>query len=99
MSSEIQDVLKTPAFYSGVPSQPENISLLKCNLHTTDNMFHLTCSPRQTKSPETNFAACQGLTVAQARSMQEYYDNIDKKDPRSAVAIPKVDDQEISRRE
>ena len=39
----------------------------------------------------------QGLTVAQARSMQEYYDNIDKKDPRSAVAIPKVDDQEISR--
>ena len=29
--------------------------------------------------------------------MQEYYDNIDKKDPRSAVAIPKVDDQEISR--
>ena len=59
-------------------------------------------SPRQTnpaclKSPETNFAACQGLTVAQARSMQEYYDNIDKKDPRSAVAIPKVDDQEISR--
>ena len=35
--------------------------------------------------------------MAQARSMQEYYDNIDKKDPRSAVAIPKVDDQEISR--
>jgi hypothetical protein len=29
--------------------------------------------------------------------MEEYYDNIDKKDPRSAVAIPKVDDQEISR--
>ena len=29
--------------------------------------------------------------------MQEYYDNIDKRDPRSAVAIPKVDDQEISR--
>ena len=58
--------------------------------------------PRQTnpaflKSPETNSTACQGLTVAQARSMQEYYDNIDKKDPRSAVAIPKVDDQEISR--
>lgn len=33
----------------------------------------------------------------QARPMEEYYDNIDKKDPRSAVAIPKVDDQEISR--
>ena len=49
--------------------------------------------------PERILMQCcgQGLTVAQARSMQEYYDNIDKKDPRSAVAIPKVDDQEISR--
>jgi hypothetical protein len=26
----------------------------------------------------------------QTRPMEEYYDNIDKKDPRSAVAIPKV---------
>jgi erythrocyte band 7 integral membrane protein len=29
--------------------------------------------------------------------MQDYYDNIDKKDPYSAVLVPKVDDQEISR--
>ena len=28
---------------------------------------------------------------------KEYFDEIDKKDPRSAIQIPKVDDQEISR--
>ena len=39
----------------------------------------------------------QGLTVSQARSMQEYYDNIDKRDPRKAVVVPKVDDEDISR--
>merc|ERR1712186_123871 len=27
----------------------------------------------------------------------EYYDKMDKKDPRSAIQIPRVDDQEISR--
>ena len=35
--------------------------------------------------------------MQEQRDMQQYYDNIDKKDPYSAVAIPKVDDQEISR--
>ena len=39
----------------------------------------------------------QGLTVSQARTMQEYYDNIDKRDPRKAVVVPKVDDEDISR--
>ena len=29
--------------------------------------------------------------------MQEYYDNIDKRDPRKAVVVPKVDDEDISR--
>ena len=28
---------------------------------------------------------------------QEYYDSIDRKDPRKAVVIPRVDDEEISR--
>ena len=39
----------------------------------------------------------QGL--GQGRRLQDYYDNIDKKDPRSAVAIPGVgvDDQDISK--
>ena len=31
------------------------------------------------------------------RSTQEYYDSIDRKDPRKAVVIPRVDDEEISR--
>ena len=37
------------------------------------------------------------MTVAEARKMKEYYDKIDQKDPRQAVVIPKVDDEEISR--
>merc|ERR1719192_2988154 len=52
---------------------------------------------REKLHPKQAYDEEQGLTVAQARSMQEYYDNIDKKDPRSEEAIPKVDDQEISR--
>ena len=40
----------------------------------------------------------QGLAMAgNPRSTQEYYDSIDRKDPRKAVVIPRVDDEEISR--
>ena len=44
-----------------------------------------------------NITFKQGL--GQARTLQDYYDNIDKRDPRSMVAIPGVenDDQDISR--
>ena len=35
--------------------------------------------------------------MQEQRELQDYYDNIDKKDPYSAVLVPKVDDQEISR--
>jgi len=39
-----------------------------------------------------------GLAMAgNPRSTQEYYDSIDRKDPRKAVVIPRVDDEEISR--
>ena len=39
----------------------------------------------------------QAMSVPEARSLQEYYDNIDKRDPRKAVVVPKVDDEDISR--
>jgi len=40
----------------------------------------------------------EGLAMAgNPRSTQEYYDSIDRKDPRKAVVIPRVDDEEISR--
>ena len=51
--------------------------------------------PGQARS--SHFSLFQGLTVSQARTMQEYYDNIDKRDPRKAVVVPKVDDEDISR--
>jgi len=62
-----------------------------------DTSLRTASGSREKLNPKHGFDEEQGLTVAQARTMQEYYDNIDKKDPRSAVAIPKVDDQEISR--
>lgn len=69
--------------------------------HTAMDVIDTSLNPshgsREKLHPKQAYDEEQGLTVAQARTMQEYYDNIDKKDPRSAVAIPKVDDQEISR--
>jgi len=69
--------------------------------HTAMDVIDTSLNPshgsREKLHPKQVYDEEQGLTVAQARTMQEYYDNIDKKDPRSAVAIPKVDDQEISR--
>ena len=34
------------------------------------------------------------ISLQEQRGMQDYYDNIDIKDPYSAVLVPKVDDQE-----
>jgi len=67
------------------------------NMDVIDTSLRTASGSREKLNPKHGFDEEQGLTVAQARTMQEYYDNIDKKDPRSAVAIPKVDDQEISR--
>ena len=35
--------------------------------------------------------------VSNSTKLQLFYDKMDKKDPRSAIQIPRVDDQEISR--